>query len=84
MDIIINVAGGVVQEVLSRKNIKSRVFVVDTDTEYGDPDKITHALDKGGADIEAYVYEANIQKLPKNSDISRLIMSWEAEENETP
>jgi len=80
--IIIQLQGGIVQEVfIQGKGIPSKAVVVDEDVEGASPDEVlsVSASFIRGSFYEACVHTEGIAKLPKNSDVDRMVKKYLAQ-----
>jgi hypothetical protein len=86
-EIIIQISGGLVQEVFIKgKGIPTKAIVVDEDAEGSNLDEITTVEIPGGTcdskgictrNYEAVVHTEAINVLPKNSDVDRIVRAYQ-------
>ena len=75
--IIIQLQGGLVQDVFIKgRGIPTKAIVVDEDTEGADSDEIITITLKKGDSYEACIHTEAINKLPKGSDVDRIVNKY--------
>jgi hypothetical protein len=69
--------GGLVQEVFIRgTGAPTKAIVVDEDVEGADSEDITTIKSDGGFDYEACIHTEALNKLPRNSDVDKIVKAY--------